>query len=180
MKITLNFCGLLRKPKLYLIHWIQIVQFIDAKENYRCMNCNRSVSISCFINFLLGFSGNFLLLSNFLAENFGRAQNLNGCFVLQYITLKIRLFLEIRFNILKLILFWIMKEFIEMFQWKTFASYQFTCWELWTRSEFEWFFRFPVSYPEHKILVNIRFIIDFLKYLILLQCEFSPLVSIIW
>ena len=91
------------------------MQFIDAKENYRCMNCNRSVSISCFINFLLGFSGNFLLLSNFLAENFGRAQNLNGCFVLQYIALKIRLFLEIRFNILQLTLFRIKKEIVEMF-----------------------------------------------------------------
>ena len=83
----------------YLIHGIQIVQFIDAKENYRCMNCNRSVSISCFINFFLGFSGNFLLLSNFLAENFGRAQNLNGCFIFQNITLKIRLLVVIRFSI---------------------------------------------------------------------------------
>ena len=58
--------------------------------------------------------------SNFLAENSEWAQNLNGCFVVQYITLNIR------------------------------------------------------------FLVNIRFIIVLLKYLMLLQWEFSPWISMIW
>ena len=70
----------------YLVHWIQINQFIDTKENNGSVDGHWPVSVSGLIDLFFGLTCHFLLLSNFLTEDFGRAQNLDCRFILWKVT----------------------------------------------------------------------------------------------